>query len=354
VRLPFRHTGAPGAASSAARAKLHQSFAGLQAANSVRQEPACPFAKNIQDFARMKPYWSGVFPAITTQMKKDGALDLDATSKHAEALIESGVSGLIFLGSLGENQALSPTEKRDLIGAMVDLVRGRVQLLSGVAESSTAAAGAYVQDVEDLGVDGVMLMPPMLYKGDERETISFFRAVAKQTALPIMIYNNPISYANDITPEMFAQLADVKNFVALKESSGNVRRITDIHNAVGGRYAIFTGVDDLILEASILGIDGWVAGSGIAFPKENQYLWELTRRGDWDKARAIYRWFTPLLHLDTHVKFVQYIKLAVQECGLGAEWVRPPRLPLSGAERKQTLKVIHDGIAARPKIPKSK
>ena len=169
-----------------------------------------------------------------------------------------------------------------------------------------------------------------------------------------MIYNNPISYANDITPELFARLANQKNFVALKESSGDVRRITDIRNTVGDRYAIFTGVDDLALEASILGIDGWVAGSGIAFPGENQYFWELTRRGEWDKAREIYRWFTPLLHLDVHTKFVQYIKLAVQECGLGKEWVRAPRLILKGEERKRILKIIHDGIAKRPKIIKRK
>lgn len=168
-----------------------------------------------------------------------------------------------------------------------------------------------------------------------------------------MIYNNPISYANDITPELFAKLADQKNFVALKESSGDVRRITDLHNAVGGRYAIFTGVDNLALEASILGIDGWVAGSGIAFPKENQYFWELTRAGKWDEARTIYRWFTPLLHLDVSTKFVQYIKLAVQECGLGKEWVRAPRLALKGEERKRVLKVIHDGMAKRPKLPKN-
>ena len=167
-----------------------------------------------------------------------------------------------------------------------------------------------------------------------------------------MIYNNPISYANDITPELFAKLADQKNFVALKESSGDTRRITDLHNAVGDRYAIFTGVDNLALEASILGIDGWVAGSGIAFPDENQYFWELTRKGRWDEARAIYRWFTPLLHLDVSTKFVQYIKLAVQEAGLGKEWVRAPRLILKGEERKRVLKIIHDGITKRPKMPK--
>ncbi len=302
----------------------------------------------------MKPFWQGVFPAITTQMHKDGSLDLDATACHADVLIRSGVSGLVFLGSLGENQPMTGEEKRRVIEVMLRAVNGRVKVLSGVAETSTAEAIRYVRDVEKLGVDGVMLMPAMLYKGAPDETLAYFRTVAKSTGLPIMIYNNPISYANDITPEMFAQLASQKNFVAIKESSGDVRRITDIRNTVGDRYALFTGIDDLALEASILGIDGWVAGSGIAFPNENQYFWELTRRGEWEKAREIYRWFTPLLHLDTNVKFVQYIKLAVQECALGKEWVRAPREILKGDERKRVLKIIHDGTANRPKIPKRK
>jgi 4-hydroxy-tetrahydrodipicolinate synthase len=300
----------------------------------------------------MKPYWSGVFPAITTQLHKDGSIDLDGTAAHAEVLIQSGIKGLIFLGSLGENQPMTGEEKRRVIEAMVKVVNGRVPVLSGVAETSTAEAVRYTRDVEKLGADGVMLMPAMLYKGDSDETLAHFRTVAKSTGLPIMIYNNPISYANDITPELFAKLADQKNFVALKESSGDVRRITDLHNTVGGRYAIFTGVDNLALEASILGIDGWVAGTGIAFPAENQYFWELTRKGKWEEARAIYRWFTPLLHLDVSTKFVQYIKLAVQETGLGKEWVRAPRLVLKGEERKRVLKIIHDGIANRPKLPK--
>ena len=302
----------------------------------------------------MKPYWSGVFPAITTQLHKDGSLDLDGTATHAEVLIKSGIKGLIFLGSLGENQPMTGEEKRRVMEAMVKVVKGRVAVLSGVAETSTAEAVRYVRDMEKLGADGVMLMPAMLYKGDTDETLAHFRTVAKSTGLPIMIYNNPISYANDITPELFAKLADQKNFVALKESSGDVRRITDLHNTVGDRYAIFTGVDNLALEASILGIDGWVAGTGIAFPAENQYFWELTRQGKWEEARTIYRWFTPLLHLDVSTKFVQYIKLAVQETGLGKEWVRAPRLILKGEERKRVLKIIHDGIAKRPKLPKRK
>jgi 1-pyrroline-4-hydroxy-2-carboxylate deaminase len=300
------------------------------------------------------PYWSGVFPAITTQLKRDQSLDLEATARHAEVLIRSGVTGLVFLGSLGENQALSAAEKRMVIEAMVEAVNGRVPLLSGVAESSTAAACGYVEEVERLGADGFMLMPPMLYKGDTQETMTHFRKTAASTGLPIMLYNNPVSYANDITPEMFARLANVKNFVALKESTGNTRRITDLHNLVGDRYALFTGVDDLVLESAVLGIDGWVAGSGIAFPRENQHFWELTRAGKWDQAREMYRWFTPLLHLDTHVKFVQYIKLAVQETGLGSEWVRAPRLPLAGSERKQILKLIHQGMENRPKLGRKK
>jgi dihydrodipicolinate synthase/N-acetylneuraminate lyase len=298
-----------------------------------------------------KSRWQGVFPAITTQFRKDQSLNLEATARHMEALLNSGVAGIIFLGSLGENQALRPEEKRRVIEAMTQAVAGRVPVLSGVAESSTSEACRYVRDVEKLGVDGLMLMPAMLYRGDARETMAHFRAAAQATSLPIMLYNNPISYANDLTPEMFAELAEVKNFVALKESSGNTRRITDIAKLVGDRYAIFTGVDDLVLESAILGIDGWVAGSGIAFPAENQYFWALTRQGEWARAHEMYQWFSPLLHLDVHTKFVQYIKLAVQECGLGSEWVRAPRLPLTGAERRQVLKIIHDGIAKRPKLP---
>ena len=303
----------------------------------------------------VKPYWQGVFPAVTTQMKKDGSLDLHGTARHVEVLLKSGVTGVIMLGSLGENQSLDPDEKRRVVEATVKTVDGRVPVLSGVAETSATGACRHVRDCEKLGADGFMLMPPMVYKSpDPRETLVYFRTVARATGLPIMIYNNPISYGNDITPEMFATLADQKNFVALKESSANTRRITDLHNTVGERYALFTGVDDLALECAIIGIDGWVAGVGLAFPRENQYFWELTRRGEWDKAREIYRWFTPLLHLDTHPKFVQYIKLAVQECGLGSEWVRPPRLLLAGEERKQILKIIRDGIALRPKIPSRK
>lgn len=302
----------------------------------------------------MQPYWTGVFPAVTTQFKKDQSLDLAATARHLEALIDSGISGLIMCGSLGENQTMTPEEKRSVIRCSVETARGRIPVLSGVAESSTAAAVQYVQDVKGLGASGVMLMPPMSYRGDPRESMTYLRAVARQGGLPIMIYNNPISYFNDITPALFAELADEPAFVALKESSADPRRITELHNAIGGRYAVFTGVDDLMLEASILGIDGWVAGSGIGFPAENQYLWDLTRAGEWDKARALYRWSQPLMKLDTHVHFIQYIKLIVQEAGLGSEWVREPRLTLAGEERERVLNVIRSAFAKRPATPARK
>jgi 4-hydroxy-tetrahydrodipicolinate synthase len=301
----------------------------------------------------MKPFWSGVFPAVTTQFRADQSVDLAATARHLEALLESGVSGLVLCGSLGENQTLTPEEKRAVVRCGVETARGRVPVLSGVAESSTLAAIAYVREMRQLGAAGVMLLPPMSYRGDWRETLAFFRAVAAACELPIMIYNNPLSYANDITPAMFAELADEPKFVALKESSGDPRRITELHNSVGDRFALFTGVDDLLLEASILGIDGWVAGSGIAFPQENQRLWELTRAGRWDEARELYRWFQPLLKLDTHVHFVQYIKLCEQEVGLGHEWVRAPRLPLAGEERERVLAIIRSAIQNRPTLARS-
>ena len=295
------------------------------------------------------PKWTGVFPAVVTQMHQDQSLDLVATARHFEALIDSGVSGLIVCGSLGENQTLQPDEKRAVVKCAVETARGRVPVLSGVAEMSTQAAARYMQDCKALGASGFMIMPAMVYKADNREVMHWFRTMAKATPLPWMLYNNPIGYVIDVTPEMFAELADIENLVAIKESSANPRRITELRLLVGDRYQLFTGVDDLILECSILGIDGWVAGSGIAFPKENQKLWQLTREGRWDEARALYRWTQPLMKLDTHSHFVQYIKLLCQETGLGSEWVREPRLPLTGAERDQVLKVIRDALAKRPK-----
>jgi 4-hydroxy-tetrahydrodipicolinate synthase len=294
--------------------------------------------------------WTGVFPALTTQFKPDQSLDLVATAKHVEVLIQSGVTGLVMLGSLGENVTLEPQEKRAVMDTAIRAAAGRVPVLSGVAESSTAAAVRYTREMENLGAAGVMVLPAMVYKSDPRETMHHFRTVARSTSLPILVYNNPVSYGVDITPAMFAELADEKNLVAIKESSADVRRITDLINTVGDRYAIFTGVDDLALESIMLGAVGWVAGLGCAFPAENQRLWDLAVAGRWEEARAIYRWYMPLLHLDTHPKFIQYIKLAIQECGLGSETVRAPRLPLAGEERERVLKIIHDGIKSRPKL----
>ncbi len=294
------------------------------------------------------PKWSGVFPAVVTQMHEDQSLDLPASAQHFEALISSGISGLIVCGSLGENQCLQPDEKRAVLQCAIDTAGGRIPVVSGVAEMSTQAAIQYMQDGAQLGAAGFMIMPPMVYKSDPRETEHWFRTLAKATPLPWMLYNNPIGYHTDVTPEMFAQLADIENLTSIKESSANPRRITELRNLVGDRYQLFTGVDDLILECSILGIDGWVAGSGIAFPKENQQLWELTRAGRWDEARTLYRWIQPLMKLDTHIHFVQYIKLLCQETGLGKEWCREPRLPLAGAERDQVLKIIRDALAKRP------
>ena len=292
--------------------------------------------------------WQGVFPAVTTQFRSDQSLDLEATARHFEVLIQSGVSGLIVCGSLGENQAMEPEEKRQVVKLAVDVAKGRVQVLSGVAETSTTAACRYVKECADLGANGFMVMPAMVYKADTREAVHFFRSVAAACPLPWMLYNNPVAYPVDITPEIFAEMADISNLVAIKESSANTRRITELRNAVGNRYQLVTGVDDLMLECAILGIDGWVAGSGIAFPVENQRLWELTRQGRWDEARELYRWSQPLMKLDTHTHFVQYIKLLCQETGLGSEWVREPRLPISGAERDGVLKIIREALKKRP------
>ncbi len=299
----------------------------------------------------MQPDWKGVFPAVTTQLHQDQTLNLEATARHIEVLLESGVTGIIMLGSLGENIALEPDEKRSVMRMAIETVRGRVPVLSSVSECSTAAACRYARDMETLGADGLMVLPAMVYKADPEETLAHYKAVADSSGLSIICYNNPLAYGVDITPEMFAQMADEEKFVAIKESSGNVRRITDIINLVGDRYTIFTGVDDLALESVLLGATGWIAGVGLAFPKENQYLWDLAMAGEWEKALEIYRWYMPLLHLDIPIKFVQYIKLCIQECGLGAEWVRAPRLTISGAEREAVLKIIRRGIETRPQIP---
>lgn len=292
--------------------------------------------------------WTGVFPAVVTHMREDQSLDLDACARHWEILIESGVGALIVCGSLGENQTLLPAEKRAVIQHALRVAAGRVPVVCGVAETSTRAAIGYLHDCAELGAAGFMILPPMVYKPDARETAQWFRTLAAATPLPWMLYNNPVGYTTDVTPEGFAELADIPNLAAIKESSANTRRITELRNLTGDRYRLFTGVDDLFLESAILGIDGWVCGSGIAFPKENQQLWDLAQAGRWDECRALYRWSQPLMKLDTHIHFVQYIKLLCQETGLGNEWVREPRLPLAGDERSQVLKIIRETLARRP------
>jgi 1-pyrroline-4-hydroxy-2-carboxylate deaminase len=296
----------------------------------------------------MNVSWRGVFPALTTQFHDDQSLDLAGTARHLEAMIGAGIHGVVLLGTVGENTALEYDEKLTVVREMLGVVRGRIPVLTGVAEYTTALGCRYARDVERLGIGGLMVLPGMVYKSDERETITHFRAIAGSTGLPIMIYNNPVSYGVDVPPEGFAQLADVANIVAIKESSENVRRVTDLVNIVGDRFILFAGVDDLVLESMLLGVQGWVSGLVNAFPNENRALWDLAVAGRWNEARELYRWYTPLLHLDTKVKLVQYIKLAMAETGYGSEMVRAPKLPLVGAEREAILKVIRHAIATRP------
>ena len=296
----------------------------------------------------MKVNWRGVFPAITTQFRQDQSLDLAATAKHLEAMIKAGIHGVVFLGTVGENTALEYEEKLTILREMKAVVAGRIPVLTGVAEYTTALACRFAKDAEKIGLDGLMVLPAMVYKSDERETITHFRTVAKATAMPIMVYNNPVSYGVDISPEAFGRLADEPTLVAIKESSEDVRRITDLRNIVGDRYTLFCGVDDLVLESIMLGAEGWISGLVNAFPDENRALWDLAMAGKWQEARELYRWYTPLLHLDTKIKLVQYIKLAMQETGLGSEMVRPPRLPIEGAERDEILGIIRGAIAIRP------
>jgi 1-pyrroline-4-hydroxy-2-carboxylate deaminase len=296
----------------------------------------------------MSVKWGGVFPAAVTHFKNDFSLDLPATMKHLDVMIKDGIHGLIMLGTVGENCSLEYAEKMAVLKATVEHVAGRVPVLSGVAECSTALACRFAADAQKIGVNGLMVLPAMVYKSDPRETVAHFRAVARASELPIMCYNNPVSYSVDITPAMFADMGDEPRFVAVKESSDNVRRITDLKNTCGDRYILFCGVDDLILESMVLGVSGWVSGLVNAFPKENRLLWDLASSGKYEEALKVYRWYTPALHLDTHVKLVQYIKLAVQECGYGSELTRPPRLPLAGAEREQVVSLIRRSIETRP------
>lgn len=298
----------------------------------------------------MKCDWQGVFPAAVTHFHDDHSVNLDATITHLHQMIEGGIHGVVMLGTVGENCSLLYEEKLDVLRETVNAVDGKIPVLTGVAEYTTALACRFSQDAEKLGVDGLMVLPGMVYPSDTRETVTHFEAVAKSVGLPIMCYNNPHSYGVDIKPEVFLRMAEVENLVCIKESSGDPRRITDLVNVCGDRYVLFCGVDDLAYESVLLGAVGWVSGLVNAFPKENRAIWDALMAGEHQKALEIYRWYTPLLHLDTHHKLVQYIKMCVQECGYGSELTRPPRLTVVGEEREAVLKIIRDAIATRPQL----
>ena len=298
----------------------------------------------------MSVNWHGVYPALTTQFHDDESIDLAATAAHLEKMIASGIHGVILLGSVGENTALSYEEKMLVLRELMPVVKGRVPVLSGVAENTTRTACRYARDCEKIGIDGLMVLPAMIYKADRLEAMAHFRAVARASGLPIMIYNNPPSYYVDLSPESLMELADEPTLVAVKESCGDPRRITDLVNALGDRYIVFSGVDDLVLESAMLGATGWVSGLVNAFPAENRVLWEHCVAGRWSEALELYRWYTPLLHLDTHIKLVQYIKMCMAAIGMGSEKTRAPRLRVEGAERETVVAIIEKALQSRPQL----
>lgn len=299
----------------------------------------------------MEVRWEGVFPALTTKFRGDESLDIAAMERHFDLMIEAGVHGLVVLGSLGENATLTGEEKLEIIRLAASISRHRVPVIAGVADTTTAGARTFAEKAAANGADGLMVLPPMQYVASARETIAHLRGVAVSTDLPIMVYNNPVAYRTDVTPEMFAALADEPKFAALKESSDNVCRVTDIRNLTGQRYRIFVGVDDLALESLLMGADGWVAGLVCAFPGETVALYHLAKSGRLEEAVALYRWFTPLLHLDADVRFVHYIKLAESMAGTGTEHMRRPRLALEGEERNTIAAIIQKALDTRPALP---
>jgi 4-hydroxy-tetrahydrodipicolinate synthase len=285
-----------------------------------------------------------------TEMKEDGSLDLEATARHIESCLKAGCEGFIMLGTLGENSSLTAEEKESVIRCAVEAARGRVPVIAGNAEYTTAFAIEAAKRAKRVGADGLMALPCMVYEQDSREAITHFRTLAQSTDLPIMIYNNRVSYKVDLSPDDFAELASEANIVAVKESSHDSRRITDMVNKLGDRYRIFCGVDDLVLENILFGAAGWVSGMANCFPRESVELFKLAEAGKVDDAVKLYRWFMPILHLDVHVKLVQYIKLANKLTGEGEEWVRPPRLPLIGEERAKVERIVKQAMATRPNL----
>ena len=298
----------------------------------------------------MNMNWAGVYPAATTQFDNDESLDIKGTQRTYENLINDGVHGLIILGTCGENCSLSAKEKRNVMAAAKEVAAGRVPVLSGVSEFTTQSVIDYAQDAEKIGLDGLMVLPAMVYMASKREVVHHFRQVASSTNLPIMIYNNPVSYKIDITLDMMAQLEDLDNIVAIKESTEDTRRLTDLINRFGDRFTLFSGVDDIALESLMLGATGWISGLTSAFPRESVAIFKLAIEGRFKEAVEIYRWFMPLLHLDTIPTLVQCIKLAEQICDRGSEMVRAPRLILEGEEREQVIAITEKAIETRPDL----
>jgi dihydrodipicolinate synthase/N-acetylneuraminate lyase len=292
--------------------------------------------------------WSGVFPAATTQFDPELNVDLPATQGVQAALARDGVHGMVVLGTVGENNSLSADEKRAVLRAAVESVGGKVPIISGVSEFTTAAAAAYARDAERIGVDGLMVLPAMVYVPTPAELEQHFRSVAQATRLPIMLYNNPPAYRVNIELGTLGRLAEIANIVAIKESAPDPRRFTDLFNAFGERFVLFAGLDDVAFEGLCLGARGWVSGLTNAFPQESLLFYAALRAGDLERARRIYRWFMPLLHLDAEHDLVQSIKLAESLMGRGSERVRPPRLPLAGQRREQVAEMVRRAAAARP------
>ncbi|MBX2898486.1 MAG: dihydrodipicolinate synthase family protein [Cyclobacteriaceae bacterium] len=298
----------------------------------------------------MKVAWQGIYPALTTKFTPDDKLDFPLFEKNLKAQLDAGVEGVILGGTLGEASVLSNEEKFELVRFTVEKVAGKVPVVMNIAEGSTREAMKQAAEAEKNGASGLMMLPPMRYKSDHRETVTYFKTVAQATGLPIMIYNNPVDYKIEVTLDMFAELAEVNNIQAVKESTRDVSNVTRMLNRFGDRFKILCGVDTITMEELMLGASGVVAGLVCAFPKETVAIYKLTKAGKIEEALKIYRWFLPLLELDIHPKLVQYIKLAEQEVGLGSEIVRAPRLTLVGEERERILKVIRTGIANRPKL----
>jgi len=295
--------------------------------------------------------WKGVFPAVTTKFTNDDKLDLELFGINIDAQVDAGVEGIVLGGTLGEASTLTVDEKEQLVRFTVDRVQGNVPVVINIAEGSTREAVQQAALAEAWGAKGLMILPPMRYKSDHRETVEFFATVARSTQLPIMIYNNPIDYKIEVTLDMFEDLAVHSNIQAVKESTRDVSNVTRMINRFGNRYRILCGVDTIAVEELMLGADGWVAGLVCAFPRETVATYRLAKAGRVQEARELIRWFLPLLELDIHPKLVQYIKLAESATGIGSEHVRAPRLTLIGEERAEVMKVIEKGIATRPVIP---